>query len=137
MTALQHRPAKPARKPKSRSVCLARVPREGKAGLLRITVGGRADVYQLVVLASDFSDAVASFRLFKQTIEPGDEEATYDVLFTKDAASCDCRGHTAHHHCKHVDSLAALIQRGKLPLAAGNEHLQGYGPDGEFVGVVE
>lgn len=56
-----------------------------------------------------------AYRLHKLT--HSDEEPTcYDVLLRGEGApSCDCRGHLAHSHCKHMEALEALLAAGKLP----------------------
>ena len=38
----------------------------------------------------------------------------YHVNLDGRASTCDCKGHVSHGHCKHVESLLALQQRGKL-----------------------
>jgi hypothetical protein len=38
----------------------------------------------------------------------------YDVCVEFDGHQCDCPGHQAHGHCKHVDALKILIERGTL-----------------------
>src|SRR5262245_9874965 len=38
----------------------------------------------------------------------------YHVNLSGTDSTCDCKGFVAHGHCKHVESLLALQQRGKL-----------------------
>ena len=38
----------------------------------------------------------------------------YHVNLSGADSTCDCKGFTSHGHCKHVESLLALQQRGKL-----------------------
>jgi len=38
----------------------------------------------------------------------------YHVNLSGSDSTCDCKGFTSHGHCKHVESLLALQQRGKL-----------------------
>ena len=39
---------------------------------------------------------------------------SYAVLLSGPDSECDCKGFTSHGHCKHVESLLALQQVGKL-----------------------
>src|SRR5262245_64681507 len=39
---------------------------------------------------------------------------SYAVLLSGPDSECDCKGFESHGHCKHVDSLLALLQRGTL-----------------------
>src|SRR3954470_22657374 len=39
---------------------------------------------------------------------------SYAVNLSGTASTCDCPGFDSHGHCKHVESLLALQQRGKL-----------------------
>jgi hypothetical protein len=60
------------------------------------------------------------FRLEK--VNPAPEEGEpdhYDVLLDGTRSTCECKGFLHYGHCKHVDSLRALVQSGKLsaPLA--------------------
>ncbi len=38
----------------------------------------------------------------------------YDVLLDGERSTCECKGFLHYGHCKHVDSLRALVQGGKL-----------------------
>jgi hypothetical protein len=39
---------------------------------------------------------------------------SYAVLLAGTDSECDCKGFESHGHCKHVESLLALQQRGRL-----------------------
>src|SRR3954468_13339619 len=39
---------------------------------------------------------------------------SYAVCLSGTDSACDCKGFESHGHCKHVESLLALQQRGKL-----------------------
>src|SRR4051794_38799657 len=39
---------------------------------------------------------------------------SYSVLLDGNDSRCDCKGFDSHGHCKHVESLLALQQRGRL-----------------------
>ncbi|HZY87572.1 MAG TPA: hypothetical protein VFE78_22225 [Gemmataceae bacterium] len=64
--------------------------------------------YRLVAIPSDLGRA---FRLRKLEADGGE---VYHVNLTSDRPACDCKGHLAHGHCKHVESLTALQAAGKL-----------------------
>lgn len=65
-------------------------------------------------------------RAVRMTKAPGQAgsdagEAAYDVyvgLRNPDECRCDCKGHVAHGHCKHVDALRALLSNSWLDLFA-------------------
>ena len=71
--------------------------------------------YHVQRLPSDFG---ACFRLakFRRDRQGGQPDA-YDVLVDLDEGrhSCECLGWLVHGHCKHVESLAALLNAGRLP----------------------
>lgn len=62
-----------------------------------------------------------AFRLVKCTAGTDPEAGCYDVLLGEgnQEDSCECRGFLRWGHCKHVDSLRAVIAEGALyrPLA--------------------
>jgi len=84
-----------------------------------LITGHRADLdcYGLTVFAAYDGSAVGVEvrNLIDQTV--------YHVcLATPPAAtSCDCKGFTRWHHCKHVDALRVMQERGQLPLPAAEE----------------
>jgi hypothetical protein len=43
-----------------------------------------------------------------------EDGASYAVCLSGPDSTCDCRGFDSHGHCKHVESLLALQQRGQL-----------------------
>jgi hypothetical protein len=88
-------------------------------GAIQIVIGGEPHNYLVRALASDFGRA---FNLIKQEVvpvEPGVWEeqttASYNVCLDGARSTCDCLGFLKHHHCKHVEGLAALAQSRKLP----------------------
>jgi hypothetical protein len=87
-----------------RSVKLLCLPPEGK-GTLRIIEGKRSDLYYFRALPSDFG------RAFEMAKVGGD---TYAVNLDGQASTCDCKGFGRWSHCRHVESLTALIAAGKL-----------------------
>src|SRR6185312_6806627 len=78
--------------------------------LLCITQGADVRSYLLTPISSDFGTA---YHLLKSDNGSGDSEE-YDVLMNGRDSSCTCKGNTYHGHCKHVESLTALLNAGKL-----------------------
>ena len=58
------------------------------------------------------------WRLHKATHE-GEEPQLYDVELNGEQSQCCCLGFSAHNHCKHIESLTALLEAGRLE--EGNE----------------
>ena len=55
------------------------------------------------------------FRLEKVNPVPAEGEPDhYDVLLDGERSTCECQGFLRWGHCKHVESLLALIKCGKL-----------------------
>jgi len=55
------------------------------------------------------------FRLEKVKPVPAEGEPDhYDVLLDGERSTCECQGFLRWGHCKHVESLLALIKCGKL-----------------------
>lgn len=81
-----------------------------------VGTGERAKHYGYYVhrIPSDFGLAF-HFEKFSIDQVPG-EPAEYDVLIDRQRGchSCTCKGNTYCGHCKHVESILALIQRGKI-----------------------
>lgn len=86
----------------------------GASQVLALTVGKETTFYKLETL---LADAGQGFRLVKADKGDGPGEE-YDVLLFGRQSSCECKGFLRHHHCKHLESLAALNQAGKLSVPA-------------------
>jgi hypothetical protein len=99
------------RKPTKQQPRTARLHHFGSTTVLGLT-GKLTVFYRLESISSDFGTA---FRLSKAECGNGPEES-YDVLLDGRHSSCTCKGHTLHGHCKHVESLLALAQTGKISL---------------------
>jgi hypothetical protein len=122
--AARVKPSNPAsRKPRytptrerDRKVTLAAWLTDLSAGALRVVEDGEADTYFLQRLDSDFGDC---FRVEKWRHAQGDLpagiESVYDVCLDGEESSCECRGFLRHGHCRHLESLTALLRAGKLP----------------------
>src|SRR5262245_17724673 len=98
------------RKPQARSVRLMQV---GGAQVLAITKGKDVTFYGLVELDHGFGQA--AFRLSKANRGNGPGEE-YDVLIDGARSSCECLGFLSHRHCKHLESIDALVKAGSLQL---------------------
>ena len=108
---------KPSRKhmpPPPRSASLATLS-NGRT-VLWLRQGEESRAYALEVLSSDFG---AAFRLTKADDGDGHAEE-YDVLLDTEHKfhTCECRGFLRWQHCKHVDSLLALVKSGRLAAPA-------------------
>ena len=87
-------------------------------GALQITIGGEPHNYLIFTLQSDFG---AAFRLIKQELVPQEEGffeledvARYNVCLNGPQSTCECVGFCRHGHCKHVEGLMVLRQRGLI-----------------------
>jgi hypothetical protein len=87
-------------------------------GAVQITVGGEPHNYLIFPLPSDFGSA---FRLIKQELVPQTEgfyelqdTARYHVCLNDQQSTCECLGFLRHNHCKHVEGLTVLRQRGLI-----------------------
>jgi hypothetical protein len=81
----------------------AKVQKIGETCFLWLSVGKLTTAYRLSHLESQIGDR--GFRLEKANQGDGEPE-TYDVLLDpKGFDSCDCKGFTRWHHCKHRDCL--------------------------------
>ena len=87
-------------------------------GALQISIGGEPHNYLILPLPSAFGSA---FRLIKQELVPQTEgyyelkdTARYHVNLNGQQSTCECLGFLKHNHCKHVEGLAVLRQRGLI-----------------------
>jgi hypothetical protein len=113
MNATTPAPAR-QRKPRSKPARFIRlvVPPRGGNGVVRITVGMVSTDYTLREFRSDVGGR--AFELVKIGLEA--DGACYHVRLTGNGRqdSCDCKGFARHAHCKHRDSLAALVAAKRL-----------------------
>ena len=70
------------------------------------TQAPQTDVYYLESIVSQMSSR--GLLLHKH------DGTSYAVNLSGTDSTCDCKGFDSHGHCKHVESLLALQQRGKL-----------------------
>jgi hypothetical protein len=88
--------------------------RAGEGALTVCCLAGKKSVtttYGVTELATPLG---RGFRLERLTADPAAEP--YDVLIAGPGGhdSCDCRGFQRHGHCKHRDSVAALVEAGAV-----------------------
>src|SRR5262249_25056277 len=107
------RPVKPGRKHTAPAPCSASLATlsNGRT-VLWLRQGEESRAYALETLKSEFG---AAFRLTKADDGDGHAEE-YDVCLDREHGfhSCECRGFLRWKHCKHVDSLLALVKSGRL-----------------------
>ncbi len=102
------RQRKPRPKP-ARSIRLALQPFGGNPGVVQITVGkDRAD-YFLTEIPADFG---RGFKVEKMGDDA--EGSAYHVNIDGDNRTCECKGFSRWHHCRHSDGLAALVKAGQV-----------------------
>jgi len=101
---------KKTRRPEAR---LARLMQVGASQVLALTKGKDTTFYRLEELSTSYG---RGFRLHKADKGDGPEDH-YDVMLDGARTSCECLGNLKHNHCKHVESLQALVKSGKLPPA--------------------
>jgi hypothetical protein len=88
----------------------------GNVGLLRIALGKLGLDYWVRREPSDYG---VVFRLTKFNPHAGDpDESHYHVCLDPEQHgwSCDCKGFTAHGHCKHCHAVLTCLERGELSL---------------------
>jgi hypothetical protein len=84
------------------------------ASVLSMSIGKQAFAYWLEVLPTDFEDTLAVRLTKAPSCRKPDEPDAYDVAIGPDTASCECKGHLRHGHCKHLDSVRVLRDTGRL-----------------------
>src|SRR5215813_11413781 len=102
--------AKPAPRQRKKPARFCKLTRQGADTVLvirqvRPRAGDTVDAYTLEPIASDFGRGLLLHKA---------DGTSYAVCLSGPDSTCDCKGFTSHNHCKHVSSLLALQQRGKL-----------------------
>ena len=102
--------AKPAPRQRKKPARFCKLVRQGADTVLvirqaRPRSADLIDAYTLEPIPSDFGRGLLLHKHDGQS---------YAVNLSGPDSTCDCKGHTQHGHCKHVESLLALQQRGKL-----------------------
>jgi hypothetical protein len=87
---------------------------DGFPMLLEMTIGPLSYSYWLTPIPADFG---LGFEVRKLIGDGGD---VYHAHIDTEAGhhSCTCKGGTYHGHCKHVESIVALIRSGKISVPA-------------------
>jgi hypothetical protein len=106
-------PATRARRKTVKQERTAKLALIGDTSILWITAGREVTAYRLQDIGADRG---RGFRLEKADKGDG-ETACYDVNLDGQFSSCECKGFLRHNHCKHLESLTALQNAGKLPAA--------------------
>jgi hypothetical protein len=95
--------------PDDRQAILVGTPTLTHAAILTLSVKGTEHVYALTLLPCDFGKG---WRMTKEH-----DGECYD-LHTDDrfpgAVECECQGFLRWEHCKHADTIAALLASGQL-----------------------
>ncbi len=97
---------KPRPRPERR-VHLTIAPDAGRPAAVELSVGKQSGAYLVTEIRTDLGG-----RAF--AVEKISTGAVYHVRIAPDVRTCDCKGGTYAGHCKHADSLAALIEAGRL-----------------------
>jgi hypothetical protein len=108
---------KPAAKP-ARSVQLYNA--SGNPMLLEMTIGKESFAYFVKKIHADYGMGF-EFTKCPDCVGPSSDDV-YHVHYdpARKSSSCDCLGGLHHGHCKHQESIVALIQSGKIEVSATN-----------------
>lgn len=122
MTTTTKQARKSTRKPEPRHLNISKPVNGNYALSLTIGEGEKAKrfCYFLEPIAADFGLAFR-FVKFTNEVEEG-EPAEYAVNIDLQHGhhSCECKGFMRWNHCKHVESLLALVNAGKIGAPASN-----------------
>src|SRR5262245_59388816 len=108
MTNATAKPAPRQRRKKPARFC--KLARQGADAVLvirqvRPRAGDAVDAYTLEPIPSDHGRGLLLHK---------HDGTSYAVCLSGPDSECDCKGFESHGHCKHVDNLLALQQRGTL-----------------------
>src|SRR5262249_46034972 len=83
--------------------------------LLTLHIAGKESDYWLSLMPSDFGEAFRLEKIIPSDDGPAERGEVYHVCFEdQQNHTCECKGFLRHGHCKHIDSLKALRDAGKL-----------------------
>ena len=115
VTLTAPRPAVKARSRPERFAQLDDRPTVDESALLTLHVAGQETDYWLRVVPSDFGEAYRLSKIVPTGDGPAELGEVYHVLFEDQFNhTCECKGFLRHGHCKHIDSLKALRDAGRL-----------------------
>ncbi len=99
-----------ARTARPKPVRSCRLARHHGHQFLTLTVDGETTDYRITEVPSDFG---RGFTLDKLAGDTGAVEDTYTVHLGQ-PTECECKGFQRWQHCKHVESLIALTECGRI-----------------------
>src|SRR5262249_6051215 len=90
-------------------------PTVDEPALLTLHVAGNETDYWLSLVPSDFGEAFKLEKLIPTNDGPAERGEVYHVLLENEFNhTCECLGFLRWGHCKHLDSIKALRDAGKL-----------------------
>jgi hypothetical protein len=90
-------------------------PSVDEPAFLTLHVGGKETDYLIRPIPSNFGEAFELTKLEPTDDGPAELGDVYHVLIESEFnASCECKGFLRWSHCKHLDSLKALRERGVI-----------------------
>jgi hypothetical protein len=117
-TVTDPRPAVKQRKPRAKPQRFCRLdgkPEIDAPAILTLHVAGKETDYFIRPVPSNFGEAFELTKLEIVDDGPAERGEVYHVLFEDEHNhTCECKGFLRWGHCKHVDSLKALRERGKI-----------------------
>lgn len=92
---------------------------------LHITIGTGEKAkhfgYYVRRIPADFGLAFRFEKFQTEKVEGEDSEYDVNIELESGRHSCTCKGGTFHGHCKHAESIVALIQSGKIDVPAAKQ----------------
>jgi hypothetical protein len=117
-TATAERPTVNTRKAPKKPQRFCRLddrPTHSEPALLTLHVAGKETDYWLYLQPSDFGEAFRLEKLIPTDDGQAERGEVYHVCFEDEFNhTCECKGFLRHGHCKHLDSLKALREYGKI-----------------------
>jgi hypothetical protein len=84
---------------------------ENPAAIIAITMGKQQDLYQVRGIPSDWGNAFELIKLHQP------EPVVYHVNLDRQGQICTCIGFERYGYCRHVASLAELLEAGQIQAA--------------------
>lgn len=87
----------------------------GEPAILTLHVAGKENDYLLEVVPNNLGEVFRLTKLEYVDDGPAERGDVYHVCFEDQFNhTCECKGFLRHGHCKHLDSLKALREAGRL-----------------------